>query len=130
MQKKQEINAKDRKNSETVNGTIYVSLTKNNTMLTLADKKGDVVTWTSCQNCGFYGSQKTTPMATIITAEEMGLRAIDYEMDKVNVVFRGKPRLRNAVLRGLARSKVLVQKFIIAPTVPYNGCRLEKKSRK
>ncbi len=60
----------------------------------------------------------------------MGLRAIDFEMKKINVVFRGKPRLRNAVLRGLARSKVFVQDFIISPAVPYNGCRLEKKSRK
>lgn len=60
----------------------------------------------------------------------MGLRAIDLEIKKVNVIFRGKPRLRNAVLRGLARSKVLVQDFVVTPAVPYNGCRLEKKSRK
>ena len=60
----------------------------------------------------------------------MGLRGMDLHLKKVNVVFRGKPKGREAVLRGLTRSKISVQEFIIVPAVPYNGCRLEKKSRK
>lgn len=60
----------------------------------------------------------------------MGFRALDFEMKAVNVIFRGKPRLRQAVLRGLSRSQIKVQQFIIDPTIPYNGCRLQKKSRK
>ena len=116
--------------SAPVDGILHVTLTKNNSILTLTDLKGDVLSWTTCRNCGFHGSQKTTPIATITAAEEIGLRAIDSGMKKVNVVFKGKPRFRNAILRGLARSKVPIHQFILVPAIPYNGCRLEKKGRK
>lgn len=116
--------------SGTVDGIMHVTLTKNNTMITLTETNGDVLTWTSCSNCGFVGSQKSTAIATITTAEEMGFRANDLEMRNVSLIFRGGRRFRKAVLRGLARAKVRIGEVILEPVIPYNGCRLKKKRRK
>lgn len=117
-------------NSGFVDGIMHITLTKNNTLVTLTDKYGDVITWTSCANCGFIGSQKSTAIATITTVEEMGLRAKDLEMQSIDIIFHGGRRFRKAVINGLVRSKIRVNSFVLDLIVPYNGCRLEKKQRK
>lgn len=112
-----------------VDGIIYLNLTKNNTILTLTTIQGEVLSWTTCKNCGFQGGEKSTEMATITTAEEMGLRAIDFKIKKVDLVFRGGGRFQRAALRGLIRSKIKVNRLIVKTLVPYNGCRIKKKRR-
>ena len=97
--------------------------------MTLTDVNKDILTWTSCTNCGFVGGQKKTPMATIMTSEEIGLRAKDFKMRKVDLIFTGIARRRKQVLRGLVRSKIRILRFTIQTSIPYNGCRLEKKAR-
>jgi len=110
-------------------GILHVTLSRNNTLLTLTDVTGDVLTWTSCKNCGFQGSQKSTEIATVTTAEEMGNRICDLKLKNTYLIFHGGKRFRNAVLRGLKRSKTVIGGLIIESTVPYNGCRIKKKRR-
>jgi small subunit ribosomal protein S11 len=110
-------------------GILHVTLTRNNTLLTLTDPSGDVLTWTSCKNCGFFGSQKTTEIATITTAEEMGNRIRDLKLKNTYLFFHGGSRFRSAVRRGLHRSKASIGGLILANSAPYNGCRLKKKRR-
>jgi small subunit ribosomal protein S11 len=112
-----------------VDGILHITLTKNNTLLTLTDVTGDVWTWTSCRNCGFTGSQKSTEMATISTAEEMGHRAQDLKLKNVYAIFHGGARFRQAVLRGLRRSGIKIGGLIIENSLAYNGCRLRKRKR-
>lgn len=114
------------------NGILHVTLTRNNTLLTLTDYAGDVLTWTSCRNCGFVGSQKGTEIATVTTAEEMGNRIQDLKL-KVYLIFHGGSRFRHAVLRGLRRAQRRIlgpfRGLILKNSAPYNGCRSKKKRR-
>jgi small subunit ribosomal protein S11 len=106
-----------------------LTLTKNNTILTLTTLQGEVLSWTTCKNCGFQGGEKSTEIATITTAEEMGLRALDFKIKKVHLVFRGGGRFQRAALRGLIRSKIQVATLVVKTLVPYNGCRIKKSRR-
>jgi small subunit ribosomal protein S11 len=110
-------------------GILHTRMTRNNTLLTLTDPVGDVLTWTSCKNCGFIGTQKSTEIATVTTAEEMGNRIRDLKLKNVYILFYGGSRFRHAVLRGLRRSKFRIGGLIIKSTAPYNGCRMKKKRR-
>jgi len=120
---------KSKKNLGEASGLLYVNLTKNNTVLTLTDLQGNVLTWTTCRNCGFPGTEKSTEIATITTAEEMGFRSLDLKMKMISVIFRGGGRFRKAVLRGLVRSKVKILDFVVKNMVPHNGCRMKKRRR-
>lgn len=115
--------------SGTADGILHITITRNNTLLTLTNLMGNVLSWTSCKNCGFTGSQKSTEIATITTAEEMGTRAKDLQLKNLYIIFHGGTRFRNAVLRGLRRSEIQVGGLIIDKTAPYNGCRSKKKRR-
>lgn len=112
---------------------LHITITRNNTLLTLTDYTGDVLTWTSCKNCGFRGSQKATEIATVTTAEEMGNRIHDLKIRNIYLIFHGGSRFRHAVLRGLQRAKREISSpilgLIIKNKTPYNGCRLKKKRR-
>jgi small subunit ribosomal protein S11 len=110
-------------------GILHITLTRNNTLLTLTKLTGDVLTWTSCKNCGFSGGQKSTEIATISTAEEMGNRIQDLKMKNIYAIFYGGSRFRKAILRGLHRSKAGVGGLLIYSRLPYNGCRMKKKRR-
>lgn len=130
--KQKQGNPKSRKSTNTfgaADGIIYLNLTKNNTILTLTNFQGEVLSWTTCKNCGFQGGEKSTEMATITTAEEMGLRALDFKIKKVHLVFRGGGRFQRAALRGLVRSKIQVTSLVVKTLVPYNGCRIKKRRR-
>jgi len=110
-------------------GILHVTITRNNTLLTLTDLVGDVLTWTTCKNCGFIGSQKSTEIATVTTTEEMGNRIHDLKLKNIYIIFHGGSRFRNAALRGLRRSAIQLGGLIIESTTPYNGCRLKKNRR-
>lgn len=130
--KQKQGNPKLKKSTNTfgaADGIIYLNLTKNNTILTLTNFQGEVLSWTTCKNCGFQGGEKSTEMATITTAEEMGLRALDFKIKKVHLVFRGGGRFQRAALRGLVRSKIQVTSLVVKTLVPYNGCRIKKRRR-
>ncbi len=122
-------NKSSKKNLGPANGLLHANLTKNNTVLTLTDLQGNILTWTTCSNCGFQGTEKSTEIATITTAEEIGFRALDWKIKEVSVIFQGGGRFRKAVLRGLVRAKLKVADFVIKTIVPYNGCRLKKRRR-
>lgn len=119
-----------RNNPGKSDGIRHITRSKNNTLITLTDIFGDVITWTTCRDCGFAGGQKATARATITTVEEMGLRAIDRERKAVNIIFHGGRKFRSAVTRGLARSQVAITSFILEVVLPYNGCRKKKPRRK
>jgi small subunit ribosomal protein S11 len=110
-------------------GILHITISLNNTLLTLTELTGDVITWTSCKNCGFSGTQKSTEIATVTTAEEMGNRIRDLKLKNIYLIFHGGSRFRNAVLRGLRRSKIAIGGLIIESNTPYNGCRIKKKRR-
>jgi small subunit ribosomal protein S11 len=110
-------------------GILHITLTRNNTLLTLTNPIGDVLTWTSCRNCGFTDSQKSTEIATVTTAEEMGNRIRNLKLKKVCLIFHGGSRFRRAVLRGFRRSQCPISWLMIKSNTPYNGCRLKKKRR-
>lgn len=110
-------------------GILHLTLTKNNALLTLTEPNGEVLTWTSCKNCGYSGRQKSTEMATVTTAEEMGRRIWDLKLKNVYLIFHGGSRFRLAALRGLHRSRFVPGGLIVESKNPYNGCRIRKKRR-
>lgn len=119
-----------RTNIDKSDGIRHITRSKNNTLITLTNIFGDVITWTTCRDCGFAGGQKATARATITTVEERGLRAIDMERKAVSVIFHGGRKFRSAVTRGLARSQVAINSFVVEVILPYNGCRNKKPRRK
>lgn len=129
LPQKKQTKQNSRRNFGQTNGLLYVTVTKNNTILTLTNLQNEVLAWTTCQNCGFAGTEKATEIATITTAEEMGLRVLDRKIKRVDLIFQGKRRRRKDIVRGLIRSKLKISNFIFKTFAPYNGCRAKKRRR-
>nr|YP_009486743.1 ribosomal protein S11 [Piliostigma thonningii]YP_009486778.1 ribosomal protein S11 [Piliostigma thonningii]AWB12966.1 ribosomal protein S11 [Piliostigma thonningii]AWB13001.1 ribosomal protein S11 [Piliostigma thonningii] len=119
-----------RKNARRIpQGIIHIQASFNNTIVTVTDVRGQVISWSSAGTCGFKGARRGTPFAAQ-TAAKMAIRtATDQGMKRAEVMIKGLGLGRDAAVRAIGRSGILF-KFIrdITP-MPHNGCRPPKKRR-
>ncbi len=108
---------------------IYVSSTYNNTIISLTDLKGNVLTWVSCGNIGFRGTKKSTPFAASKVAEAIADRAKKIGVSKVSVIIKGIGAGRESALRSLANRGLEILSIKDTTPVPHNGCRPKKARR-
>nr|YP_009032856.1 ribosomal protein S11 [Osmundastrum cinnamomeum]AHA59589.1 ribosomal protein S11 [Osmundastrum cinnamomeum] len=110
-------------------GVIHIRASFNNTIVTVTDVRGQVVSWSSAGACGFKGTRKSTPFAAQ-TATENAIRAsIDQGMKQAEVMMSGPGPGRDTALRAIRRSG-LIPSFVRDVTpMPHNGCRPPKKRR-
>ena len=110
-------------------GQAHIHSTFNNTIVTLTDKEGNVVSWASAGTSGFKGSKKKTPFAAGMSAEAAGKAAYDSGMRKVEVFVRGLGLGRETAIRSLQTAGLEITAISDVTPVPHNGCRPPKRPR-
>ena len=111
---------------ETV-GEAHVSATFNNVIVSLTNKKGDVIAWSSAGKMGFRGSKKNTPYAAQVAAEDAAKVAFDAGLKKVKVYVKGPGNGRESAIRTIHNAGIEVTEIIDVTPLPHNGCRPPKK---
>ena len=110
-------------------GRVYVSSTFNNTIITLTDPNGGVVSWGSGGTAGFKGSRKSTPYAAALSAEGAARRAMEHGMRQVEVFVKGPGAGREQAIRSLQAAGLEVTAITDVTPIPHNGCRPPKRRR-
>lgn len=110
-------------------GRAYIHATFNNTIITLTDPQGNVVTWGSAGTAGFKGSRKSTPYAAQMAAEQTAKRGMDMGMREVDIFVKGPGPGREAAIRSLQAAGLKVRSITDITPIPHNGCRPPKKRR-
>jgi small subunit ribosomal protein S11 len=110
-------------------GVAHIKATFNNTIVTIADSKGDVVTWASAGKAGFKGSKKSTPFAATMAAEQAGREAYSLGVRRVDVRVQGPGSGRESAISALAAAGLQVKSIQDVTPLPHNGCRPPKKRR-
>jgi len=106
-----------------------VHSTFNNTIVTLTDPQGNVLTWSSAGASGFKGSRKSTPYAAQVAAQTAAKAAMDMGMREVDIFVKGPGPGREQAIRSLQQAGLRVRSITDATPIPHNGCRPPKKRR-
>ena len=123
-------NARKRKVKKNVpNGEVHVHSTFNNTVVTITDEAGNVISWASAGTQGIKGSKKSTPFAAGQAAEAAGKAAYDMGMRKVEVFVKGMGPGRETAIRSLQTAGLEVTAISDVTPIPHNGCRPPKRPR-
>ncbi|WP_100012669.1 30S ribosomal protein S11 [Lentibacillus sediminis] len=116
-----------KKNIET--GIAHIRSTFNNTIVTITDKQGNSIGWSSAGALGFKGSRKSTPFAAQMAAETAAKTAVDNGMKTLDVTVKGPGAGREAAIRSLQAAGLEVTAIVDVTPVPHNGCRPPKRRR-
>jgi small subunit ribosomal protein S11 len=118
---------RDRRVSTT--GVAHVQASFNNTIVTITDSDGNVVTWASAGKVGFKGSRKSTPFAAQVAAEASAREALNLGMKRVEVWVKGPGAGREAAIRSLQAAGLEISAIKDVTPIPHNGCRPPKRRR-
>lgn len=110
-------------------GVAHIHSTFNNTIITITDTKGNVVSWSSAGSMGFRGSRKGTPFAAQQAADSAAKKAMDHGMHAVQVFVRGPGAGRDSALRSLQLAGLNISLIKDVTPIPHNGCRPPKRRR-
>jgi len=111
-------------------GRVYIASTFNNTLITLTDPNGNVISWGSGGTAGFKGSRKSTPYAAQLAAEGAAARAMEHGMREVDVFVKGPGSGREAAVRAIQATGIRVTSIRDVTPIPHNGCRPRRRPRK
>ena len=120
---------KKRVKKNIASGVAHIHATFNNTIVTITDEAGNVVSWSSAGALGYKGSRKSTAYAAQLVSEAAGKGAVDHGMKKVDVNVKGPGPGREAAVRALATAGLEITSICDVTPVPHNGCRPPKKRR-
>ncbi|MBT5288689.1 30S ribosomal protein S11 [Flavobacteriaceae bacterium] len=110
-------------------GEAHVTASFNNIIISLTNKKGDVISWSSAGKMGFRGSKKNTPYAAQLAAEDCSKVAHEAGLRKVKVYVKGPGNGRESAIRAIHNSGIEVTEIIDVTPTPHNGCRPPKRRR-
>ena len=110
-------------------GVVHIASTFNNTIVTITDVSGNVVSWSSCGRRGFKGSRKSTPYAAQVAGEDAAKKAQEHGMRTLEVEVSGPGSGRESALRALQASGFTITSIRDVTPVPHNGCRPPKRRR-
>ncbi len=110
-------------------GIAFVKATFNNTIISLTDKFGNAIAWSSAGMLGFKGSRKSTPFAATQAAEKVAREAMAMGLNTVEVRLKGPGGGREAAVRGLRATGLNISLIMDVTPIPHNGCRPPKKRR-
>ena len=120
---------KKKVNKNIINGVAHIRSTFNNTIVTIADTEGNVLSWASAGGLGFRGSRKSTPFAAQMAAEEATKAAMEHGLKQVEVYVKGPGAGREAAIRALQAAGLEVNSIRDVTPIPHNGCRPPKRRR-
>ena len=127
QQPKSKVKKKVKKNVQS--GVAHIQSTFNNTIVTITDVSGNVISWSSAGVRGFKGSRKSTPFAAQLAAEDAAKKAIEHGMRTVSVYVNGPGAGRESALRALQAAGFKVSLIRDITPIPHNGCRPPKRCR-
>nr|YP_009105432.1 ribosomal protein S11 [Parietochloris pseudoalveolaris]AIT94059.1 ribosomal protein S11 [Parietochloris pseudoalveolaris] len=110
-------------------GIVHIQVSFNNTIVTITNLKGEVISWSSSGACGFKGARKGTPFAAKSAAELAARKSIDQGMKQAKVKVKGPGAGRETAIRGLQEAGLHVTSIREITATPHNGCRPPKKRR-
>ena len=110
-------------------GVAHIQSTFNNTIVTLSDTVGNVLSWASAGALGFKGSRKSTPFAAQTAAESAAKAAMEYGLKSVEVLVKGAGSGREAAIRALQSAGLEINMIKDVTPIPHNGCRPPKRRR-
>ncbi len=110
-------------------GVAHIHSSFNNTIVSLTDKAGNMLTWSSGGKIGYKGSKKSTPFAAQLAAEEVAKKAIEMGINKVKVLVKGPGGGRESAIRSLDSNGLQIIMITDTTPIPHNGCRPRKTRR-
>lgn len=110
-------------------GVAHIHSSFNNTIVSLTDKAGNLLTWSSGGKIGYKGSKKSTPFAAQLAAEEVAAAAIEMGVNKVKVIVKGPGGGRESAIRALNANGIEITLIEDKTPIPHNGCRPRKTRR-
>ncbi|MFH1479211.1 MAG: 30S ribosomal protein S11 [Candidatus Omnitrophota bacterium] len=110
-------------------GIVHVLATFNNTIVTITDKQGNSIVWSSCGSVGFKGSKKSTPFAAQVAAKEAARKAVEQGLKDVEVYVKGPGSGRESAIRAIQAAGLRISAIIDVTPIPHNGCRPPKRRR-
>jgi len=129
MAQKKRPKAKRRERKSIPVGKAYIQSTFNNTMVTLTDPQGNVISWGSSGTAGFKGSRKGTPYAAQMAARDAARKAMAHGLRQIEVYVKGPGSGREAAIRSLQSSGLYITGIRDTTPIPHNGCRPPKRRR-
>jgi len=111
---------------EVLKGKVYIKATFNNTIVTITDIEGNVLSWATAGSAGFKGTRKSTPYAASIISQQAAEKARTYGLKEVSVFIKGVGSGRESAIRALEASGIKVLSIKDQTPIPHNGCRAKK----
>ena len=121
--------AKKKEKRHVPHGVAHIQATFNNTIVSISDPEGNVLSWSSAGRIGFKGSRKGTPFAAQVAAQNAGASVKDVQMRSVDVLVNGPGAGRESAIRALQASGLEVKSIKDVTPIPHNGCRPRKRRR-
>lgn len=129
MARKQASKGKQKEKRQAPVGVVHIHASFNNTLVTISDPQGNVISWASAGSVNFKGSRKGTPFAAQVAAESASRKAQEHGMKKVDVHLTGPGSGRETAVRSLQASGLEVTSITDKTPVPHNGCQPPKRRR-
>ena len=127
--KKKKFKIKKKEKRVVLNGKAYVNATFNNTIISITDNDGNVLSWSSAGSKGFKGSRKSTPYAAQVAADDAAIKASEYGLKNIDVEVKGPGSGRETAFRALQARGFKILSIKDASPIPHNGCRPPKRRR-
>jgi small subunit ribosomal protein S11 len=127
--KKKTTRVRRRERRQIPRGRAYIQSTFNNTIVTITDPTGAVISWSSAGASGFKGSRKSTPYAAGMAAESAARKAMEQGMRQLDVYVKGPGTGREAAIRQLQAAGLMINTITDVTPIPHNGCRPPKRRR-
>lgn len=121
--------AKKRVKKNVSEGVAHVHASFNNTIISISDRQGNVLSWATCGGAGFKGSRKSTPFAAQVAADKAGRAAQEYGLKSLEVRVKGPGPGRESAVRALHAIGYEISNIIDVTPMPHNGCRSAKRRR-
>lgn len=121
--------AKKKVTKNITSGIAHILATFNNTIVTITDKEGNAVVWSSCGSVGFKGSKKSTPFAAQVTASNAAKKALEHGLKDVEVFVKGPGSGRESAIRAIQAAGLRISAIRDVTPIPHNGCRAPKRRR-
>jgi small subunit ribosomal protein S11 len=129
IKKKSKFKNKKKEKKVITSGKAYVNATFNNTIISITDKSGNVLSWSSAGSKGFKGSRKSTPYAAQVAADDAAVKAADYGLKNIDVEVKGPGSGRETALRALQSRGFKILSIKDTSPIAHNGCRPPKRRR-
>jgi small subunit ribosomal protein S11 len=127
--KKKAVRTRRRERKNIAVGQAHIQSTFNNTIISITDNDGNVISWGSAGGHGFKGSRKSTPFAAQVTAEATARKAMEHGMKTIEILVKGPGSGREAAIRSLQAAGLDVTSISDVTPIPHNGCRPPKRRR-